>query len=166
MDDFLSFYGSNADSLYASVFSNADKHEGCASLVLDGLDPNELKRLCVGEFAAKVKIDVDGSTLKLDVDWGNVRRSGRKPKVYLEDSILFRISSFDERHDPDFRDGDREALAKIYEIGAAETARRLGVSRSTVYRYINRLKDEMDRLGEPYDDLDEAYGKAAKDGKK
>ena len=160
MDNFLRFCGSG-DSSRSSVCSYAGKHKGWASLTIDGLDPNELKRLSSGEFAAKVKIDVDGSTLRFHVDWGNVRQAGRKPKL-----DRFDLMYEDDAQDPDFILTRHVALARIYEIGVPVVARCRHVSQSTVYRLIQKLKEEMDERGESYDDIVEAHAESLKNVKK
>lgn len=93
----------------------------------------KIKRL--EELAGKEGFYVIGQPMK------NNRRAGRNAKE-LETFRLWRDDGTDGEGKPEDWYESPVELARIRELGVSEAARRLKVSRPTVYRYIRKLEED------------------------
>lgn len=112
----------------------------------------DLDKLKFENREAKVSCEIiemdDGKVVALSIDWvKNSRNAGRKPALRLCDPKLFSLWDDDGSKSAFESDSDKESRAelikaRIDEIGVTEAARRLGVSRPAVYRFLKTLDSQ------------------------
>lgn len=92
-----------------------------------------------GKYQGEIEIEKqDNGRISIVVNFGkNPKNAGRKKKIYSFTAAKELLGDYDA--------SPVDVLAKIEELGVTEAARRLEVSRPTVYRIIDELKAKVEK---------------------